>query len=156
MRRSFHCVVTAAVVAAWAASAQAQIVPLLERCEGTVQSFNPMTGALEFAGKGHATVLGLYTVSGNSSAFPLSPTDGLVFGGDTTTTRDGATIKSQFAGVYTVLESGQIEFRVTARWGDGTGRLAGVTGEGEVVALLNGLAPGSAFTYETIGKLGFR
>jgi hypothetical protein len=157
MRRSFICVVTAAfVLAAWTVSAQAQTVPLLERCEGTVQSFNPMTGVLEFAGKGHATVFGLYTVGGSSAAFPLSPTDGLVFGGDTTTTRDGASIKSQFTGVYAVLDPGQIEFRVTARWGDGTGRLAGVTGEGEVVARLDGLAPGSAFTYETVGTLQFR
>jgi len=156
MRRSLNCVVSAAcVLAAWAASAQAQTVPLFERCEGTVQSFNPLTGELGFAGKGRATVLGLYVVEGSSTAIPLSPINGLVSGGDTSTTRDGATIKSEFAGVYEVLDSGKIKFHVFARWGDGTGRLAGVTGEAEVVAVLDGLAPGSAFFYDTIGTLKF-
>ena len=156
MRRSLNCVVSAAFVLAACALAPAQTVPLFEHCEGTVQSFNPATGELVFAGKGRATVFGLYLVGGNSTAIPLSPTDGLVSGDDTTTTRDGATIKSHFAGVYTVLDSGKIEFRVTARWGEGTGRLAGVTGEAEVVALLEGLAPGSAFSYDTVGTLTFR
>ena len=150
MRRTLNCVVSAAfVLAAWTASAQAQTVPLFEHCEGTVQSFNPLTGVLTFAGKGRATVFGLYAVEGSSTAIPLSLTDGLVSGGDTSTTRDGATIKSEFEGVYEVLESGKIKFRVTARWGEGTGRLTGVTGEAEVVAVLDGLAPGSAFAYDT-------
>ena len=156
MRRTLNCVVSAAfVLAAWAASAQAQTVPLFEHCEGTVQSLNPATLELTFAGKGRATVLGLYAVEGSSAAFPLSPTNGLVRGGDTSTTKSGATIKSEFAGVYAVLDSGKIEFRVTAHWGNGTGRLAGVTGQAEVVALLDGLAPGSAFLYDTIGTLKF-
>jgi hypothetical protein len=156
MRRSLNCAVSAAfVLAAWAASAQAQTVPLFEHCEGTVQSLNPATLELTFAGKGRATVLGLYAVEGHSTAIPLSETDGLVFGGDTSTTKDGATIKSEFAGTFEVLASGKIAFRVTARWGEGTGRLTGVTGEAEVVAVLDGLAPGSAFFYDTIGTLTF-
>jgi len=153
MRRSLNCVVSAAcVLAAWAASAQAQTVPLFEHCEGTVQSINLATGELTFAGLGRATVFGPYAVEGSSTA---SFATGQVSGGDTTTTRDGATIKSEFAGVFEVLESGKIRFRVNARWGHGTGRLAGVTGEAEVVALIDGLAPGSAFSYDTIGTLTF-
>ena len=128
---------------------------LTGHCEGTVQSLNPETLELTFAGKGRATVLGLYVVEGNSTAFPRSPTNGLIRGGDTSTTKDGSTIKSEFAGVYEVLDSGKIKFRVTARWGEGTGRLTGVTGEAEVVAVLDGLAPGSAFFYDTIGTLKF-
>lgn len=151
MRRHLNCAVTAAcVLAAWAASAQAQTVPLFERCEGTVKGFNAM-GELGFAGKGLATVLGLYTVEGSATPLP----NGVVFGGDTSTTKDGATIKSEFIGTYEFLESGKIRFRVAVRWGEGTGRLAGVTGEGEVVALLDGLAPGSAFAYDTVGALTF-
>lgn len=156
MRRHLNCAVTATLVlAAWAASAQAQTVPLFEHCEGTVTDFNPLTGELKFAGKGRATVLGLYAVAGSSNAIPLTETNGLVFGGDTSTTLDGATIKTKFEGAYQVLATGQIQFRVMARWGEGTGRLAGVTGEGVVVALLNGLTPGSAFAYDTVGTLTF-
>jgi hypothetical protein len=118
-----------------------------------VQSFNPLTGELGFAGLGRATVLGLYAVEGSSTAIPLSPTSGLVSGGDTSQTRDGATIKTEFAGVYEVLDSGKIAFRVIARFGQGTGRLTGVTGQAEVVAVLDGLAPGSAFSYDTVGTL---
>ena len=150
MRRVLHCVVSVAfVLAAWAASAQAQTVPLFEHCEGTVQSLGP--AGLTFAGKGRATVFGLYTVEGSATPFP----DGTILGGDTSTTRDGATIKSEFAGVYQVLASGKIEFRVIAHWGQGTGRLAGVTGEAEIVAVLDGVTPGSAFFYDTIGTLTF-
>ena len=68
---------------------------------------------------------------------------------------DGSTISGTYEGTYTVLDNGQIQFDVRVLWLEGTGRLEGVTGEADTVAILDGLAAGAAFTYDTEGTLTF-
>ena len=55
----------------------------------------------------------------------------------------------------TVHAADLIEFNVTAVWQDGDGRLAGVTGEAEVTAFLNGVFEGASASYTDEGFLIF-
>jgi hypothetical protein len=48
-----------------------------------------------------------------------------------------------------------VRFDVHVDWLQGTGRLAGVTGQAEVVAIADALVPGGTFEYVTEGTLTF-
>jgi hypothetical protein len=125
-------------------------VPHKERCAGTIRAVLP--GTLFFAGEGNATHFGEYSIVGSNDF----DADGNVLNGEfITTAADGSTISGVYEGTYTPLPNGQVRFDVHVLWLEGTGRLEGVTGEGDVVAILDGVAPDAAFTYQTLGTLTF-
>jgi hypothetical protein len=133
-----------------ASAARAKTEPQKEHCKGTLTSVVP--GTLFFAGRGVATHFGKYTIVGSNDF----DNEGNVLNGRfTTTAADGSTISGIYFGTYTALASGQVRFDVHVLWLEGTGRLAGVTGEADVVALLDGVSPGAAFEYLTRGTLTF-
>jgi hypothetical protein len=137
-----------------AGPAVAQTVPHKERCAGTITTVDlgPHGGTLRFAGTGRATHFGHYAITGSNDF----DDQGTVLNGQfTTTAADGSTIAGMYAGTYTPLPSGQVRFDVHVCWVTGTGRLAGVTGEANVVAILDGVAPNAAFQYVTDGTLTF-
>jgi len=78
---------------------------------------------------------------------------GNVSGHDTLLAADGSTISANYTGTYTPLATGQIRFDLSVTWHTGTGRLTGATGQSNLVAFLDGLAPGAAFRYESLGNL---
>jgi hypothetical protein len=124
------------------------VVPLKEKCSGTVLQVVP--GHLSFAGVGQATYFGKYSMVGSSDFDGL----GNLFNGEfVSTLSDGSTIDGVLSGTYSPLPSGQIRFDVTVTWLNGTGRLVGVTGQADVVAVLDAVAPGAAFRYEGFGSL---
>jgi hypothetical protein len=109
-------------------------------------------GKLHFAGQGNATHFGKYSISGSNEF----DDQGNVKNGEfTTIAADGATISGDFSGTYTVLADGRIRFDVRVHWTQGTGRLAGVTGEANTTAFLTGRQEGASFTYDTLGTLTF-
>ena len=121
-----------------------------EHCRGNAIDVVP--GLMTFAGTGTATHFGRYTIVGRHNVDEL----GNVFNGEfTTTAADGSTISGIHSGTYAPLPSGKIQFNVHVSWLEGTGRLAGVTGEGDVTAVLDAAEPGAAFEYVTRGTLSF-
>jgi hypothetical protein len=141
-----------ALVACWsfAGAAQAQTVPHKEHCTGTLVEVVP--GTLFFAGEGHATHFGDYSITGSND---FDDQGNVTNGQFTTVAADGSTISGTYEGTYTVLADGKIQFKVHVLWLEGTGRLEGVTGEADTVAILDGLEPGAAFEYDTKGTLTF-
>jgi hypothetical protein len=136
---------TAILVGVSNASAE---VPLKQKAGGTILSVVP--GSLTFAAQGKATYFGSYSTTGGAN-FDLL---GNVFGGQLlTTTADGATIQGSISGTYAPLSSGQIQFNLQVTWYSGTGRLAGVTGQADVLAIAEGVAPGAAFQELAFGTL---
>jgi hypothetical protein len=125
-------------------------LPHKERASGTVTAVAP--GFQAFSGSGTATHFGRYTQVGNHNFDEFGNVLNGVF---TTTTADGSTISGTYAGTYTLLPSGNVRFDVHPIWVQGTGRLAGVTGEGDVVAILTGVEVGDTFTYKTTATLTF-
>lgn len=97
----------------------------------------------EFVATGHGTHIGQYTQVGGHNFYP----DGTLEGEFTSTSSDGATISGTYFGTFAPIGGGLFEFDVTAVWLDGTGRLEGVTGIGEVKAILDGNT--GIVTYET-------
>jgi hypothetical protein len=131
-------------------------VPHKEHCTGTLTGTTATS--LQFAGSGTATHFGNYSESGGNNIVPdpMNPLTGLVTDGTfTTITADRATITGIYSGSYTVLGPNSIRFDVVVHWQTGTGRLAGVTGQGNVVAFLDGNTTGSHFEYFTDGTLTF-
>ena len=125
-------------------------VPHKEKCAGVIVDAVP--GTLQFAGVGQSTHFGRYTIEGgNDYDDQGNVTDGVF----TTTAADGSTISGVYKGTYTPLNDGRVRFNVRVLWLTGTGRLAGVTGEADVVAILDGVATGAAFQYVTEGTLTF-
>ena len=123
-------------------------VPLREKAVGTVTSLAP--GHIAFAGVGTATHLGKYTEVGSNDF----DDQGHIFNGQfVITAADGSTISGTYSGTYTPLASGKIQFNVTATYTLGTGRLAGVTGHSNIVAVLDELALGAALQYAGLGTL---
>ena len=61
-----------------------------------------------------------------------------MIGSFTSTAADGSTISGIYYGTFAPIGGGLFEFNVTAEWLVGTGRLEGVTGIGDVVAVLDG------------------
>jgi hypothetical protein len=131
-------------------NSHAHTVPHKEHCAGTLTRVEP--GKLHFAGEGNATHFGKYSISGSNEF----DDQGNVKNGEfTTVAADGATISGDYSGTYTVLADGRIRFDVHVHWTQGTGRLAGVTGEADTTAFLTGLQEGATFTYDTLGTLTF-
>jgi len=145
---------TAALIAAFVAlpaPAAAEVtVPHFEHCAGTMTALEP--GTLFFGGTGHATHFGKYEIVGSND---FDEAGNVLNGEFTTTAADGSTISGIYSGTYTALPSGAIRFDVHVEWLEGTKRLASVTGEADVVAILDALAPGAAFEYVTEGTLTF-
>jgi hypothetical protein len=141
-----------------ASPAHAQVtVPHKEHCKGTLTDVllptptHPLPSLL-FAGVGQATHFGKYSVEGSNDF----DDQGNVLNGEfTTTVADGSTISGVYEGTYTPLPDGTVRFDVHVLWLEGTGRLAGVTGEADTVAFLDGVFPGAAFEYFTDGTLTF-
>jgi hypothetical protein len=133
-------------------------VPHKERCRGTLIDVlppgpdNPLPSLL-FAGEGRATHFGKYSIEGSNDFNPL--TGEVLNGRFTTTAANGSTISGVYAGTFTPLPDGRTRFDVHVLWLEGTGRLAGVTGAADVVAVLDGTEAGSAFEYVTLGTLTF-
>jgi hypothetical protein len=143
-------VLTVAAGLSLAEPAPAQTVPHKEHCAGTLVDVVP--GTLFFAGAGHATHFGHYTITGSNEFDALNH----VFNGAfTSIAADDSTISGMYEGRYEFLPTGQIQFIVHVCYLVGTGRLEGVTGEADTVAILDGLAPGDAFVYDTEGYLTF-
>jgi len=143
-------VLNLAFVGIAAAQGKTVTVPHKEACQGTLTNVVP--GQLFFAGIGNATHFGRYAIQGSNN---FDDKGNVLNGVFTTTTADGATISGIYAGTYTPLPDGKVRFDVNVRWLTGTGRLRGVTGQASVVAILDGVAPGAAFVYQTTGTLTF-
>ena len=129
-------------------SAAAPEAPFKEKGVGTVSSVVP--GHLSFAGSGTASHLGKFTEVGSNDF----DDQGNIFNGHfTTTASDGATVSGVYSGTFAPQPSGKIQFNLTVTWLEGTGRLTGATGQLNVVALLDAVAPGATFEYEGLGSV---
>jgi hypothetical protein len=125
-------------------------LPHREQCSGILTDVQP--GVLFFAGSGVASYFGRYSIEGSNNFDNLgNVTDGVF----TTMAADGSTISGIYFGTYAPLAGTQVRFNVHVEWQQGTGRLEGVTGQAEVVAILEDVAPGAAFEYVTDGTLTF-
>jgi hypothetical protein len=111
-------------------------------------------GRQEFAGAGFGTHLGRYTESGGHQfTAPNEDGVGLVLNGRfTSVAADGATLSGTYFGTYTAQADGRVRFEVTAVYQGGTGRLSGVTGRADAVAVVQ--ADG-ALHFDTLGSLTF-
>jgi hypothetical protein len=147
--RWFVASTAAAVIVATAAAVSAT-VPYKERGTGTVT--NVVGNRIFFAGGGKATHLGKYTLTG-SNDFDL--VGNIQNGQVTSTAANGATLSGTYAGTYTPLPTGQLKFDVHVQWSTGTDQLAGVTGAANVVAIIDGISPGSPYVLDGIGQLLF-
>lgn len=124
------------------------LAPLKQRCAGTLTTVVP--GHLTYSGQGQATHFGNYGILGSADFDGI----GNIFNGhDDVTAADGSTIEGSYSGTYTPLASGQLRFDVTVTWSNGTGRFTGVTGQSNVVAFVDAVAPGAAFQYVGLGNL---
>jgi len=122
--------------------------PFKEKGVGTVMVLAP--DHIEFAGVGTATHLGKYTEVGGND---LDALGNITNGQFTITAADGSTLSGVYSGTYAPLSTGEIQFTLDVDYQVGTGRLTGVTGEAEVVAVLGTLAPGAKFKYFGVGNL---
>jgi hypothetical protein len=126
----------------------AATVPMKERATGALVTFVP--GQMSYTGQGHATHLGHYKVTGSANFDAL----GNVFNGQfTQVAADGSTLSGTHSGTYAPVPSGQIRFDVDLVWVSGTGRFAGATGQGDLVAFLAAPVPGGTLSYEATGSL---
>jgi hypothetical protein len=123
------------------------VVPLKQKAAGVVTDIVP--GHLSYAAAGQATHFGNYTVLGDAQFDSI----GNVSGTDALLAADGSTLQANYTGTYTPLSTGQIRFDLSVTWHTGTGRLAGAVGQSNLVAILDGLAPGAAFRYESLGSI---
>ncbi len=115
----------------------------------------------EYEGTGVANPLGRYNFAG-SHILKFEPPPGIgeegahgsVLGEFTTTTPDGSTITGTYAGTFRRVE-GVVRFDLTVLFGEGTGRLDGVTGEAVTSVIATGASPGNPFTWTSEGFLTF-
>jgi hypothetical protein len=127
-------------------------VPWKAKADGQITNSVPPTadspGRMDFVAVGTSTHLGLYTEVGGADILA----DGTVANGTyTKTAADGSTISGTYSGTFQFLSPTEIEFDVTTPVTGGTGRFAGVTGTGQLVAVLD-LATG-LFHYKKTGTL---
>jgi hypothetical protein len=135
-----------ALVGVFGRSADAgHFVPHRESTDGHLTSqINPSAdnplGTQTWVAAGKATHMGNYTeVGSHNFTAPDAQGVGLILNGVfTSTAADGSTISGTYSGTYQLLANNMVEYHVTPIWVQGTGRLAGITGQGDVVALLNG------------------
>jgi hypothetical protein len=128
----------------------------LESVDGQVTSVvppnqdHPHTTLMTAVGAGWATQLGHYTETFRQEiTAPNAQGVGQILDGRfTSTAADGSTISGTYSGTYTLLGNNMVRYNVTPIWTEGTGRLAGITGQGTVVAVLN-TATG-AFHFDTV------
>jgi hypothetical protein len=142
-RRTALAVVAAGILC-FAGAAQAQTVPHRESVDGQTILVVPPTEdhpfiAMTSAGEGRGTQLGRYTeVFAHDITIPDAKGKGQILHGKfTSTAADGSTITGSYLGTYAILAGNIVRFDVTPIWKEGTGRLAGITGQGTAVAFLN-------------------
>jgi hypothetical protein len=108
---------------------------------------NPV-GELEYVVQGNMTLLGRVTARGTSFFTPdlrRLPTSFYV-----ARAADGSTITGRYSGTVTPIPgTPNFAFADEVVWGEGTGRLAGVTGRSRLTGVLNGLT--GAFVWEHRG-----
>jgi hypothetical protein len=140
---SFVLLLSVITLAPLAKADGAQPVPHKEHCLATITTFTADT--IEYAGSGNATHLGRYTIVGGHHY----DADGNLFDGDfVSTAADGSTLFGVYTGTTTILPDGTGRSDLHVQWIGGTGRLAGVSGEGDVVCF-HGLIVGAALEYFT-------
>ncbi len=152
LRRAALAVATLAVLTL-AGTAQAQTVPLRGSGEGQViRQVNPTpenpVGEQEYVAEGHLTLLGRISVHGTT----FFTADGRVLPPSffVVTAADGSTIAGRYSGTFAPIPgTPNLEFTVEAVWGEGTGRLAGLTGRSTITAVLDGLT--GAFDWQMRG-----
>lgn len=147
---AFSVVAAIATTLGLAGPAWAQTVPHKERASGVLTSIVPITednpvGSMEFAAEGNASHVGRYSQVGGHDFFA----DGTLVGTFTTTAADGSVISGIYYGTFAPIGGTLFQFNVTAEWLEGTGRLTGVTGVAEVVAILD--AATGEVHYDTLG-----
>jgi hypothetical protein len=135
-------------------------VPHRESTDGQLtSSINPTAtnplGSQTWVAKGKATHMGNYSeVGGHNFTAPNALGVGLIlYGKFSSTAADGATISGTYSGTYTLLANNMVQYTVTPIYVQGTGRLAGVTGKGTAVALLNGTT--GTFHFDTVATWTF-
>jgi hypothetical protein len=154
MRRLFKSLVPAlAVVGLTLASpAFAAEVPHKEKSSGTINTsalISPTVAFQAFSGTGLATQMGAYTQTGSHKANLVT---GEIYDGEfTSVAADGSTISGIYFGSFTLNPDGSATYKVTALWLEGTGRLEGVTGSADVVAVVSGTTAGSTYRYTDEG-----
>ena len=123
-------------------------VPYKEKGFGVVTSLAP--GHIEFASSGTATHIGKFTEIGGAD---FDDQGHITSGAFVFTAKDGSTLSGTLFGTYAPLPTGELQFTLNASYQVGTGRFTGVTGQAEVVAVLQSLVPGAAFQYQGLGSL---
>ena len=143
---SFRHVVLAAAALAFLGASSAlagPIVPLKGSGTGrTIGVVNPTpqnpVGRLDYVVEGNMTLLGRITARGTSFFTPdlrRLPTSFYV-----ATAADGSTIIGRYIGIVTPIPgTPDLAFIDDVVWGEGTGRLAGVTGRSTLTGVVNGL-----------------
>lgn len=151
LRRAFLAPAMAvAAIAATATPSTTVVVPHFEHCVGTLDTIT--ADSMEFSGRGRATHFGRYWIAGGHDYDQFG---NVTNGQFVTTTADGSTIAGTYSGTFTPQADGSIDFEVVVDWLVGTGRLDGVTGHAEVVAVVDSATPGAGLEYFTDGFLTF-
>lgn len=128
-------------------------VPYRDRCEGQLTALIPPTaanplGTIAGTARGVGTHAGLFTNQGMTNF----TADGRVLNGRfTDTAADGSTYSGTYSGTFTPIAPNVFRFNLRVLILRGTGRLAGVTGVVDTVAVAN-LATGR-FHFESVGTL---
>jgi hypothetical protein len=154
-RRVLAIVATAGILSLVSTATADSPVPHKEKGAGHIDSLSFPSATIavqEWSGGGMATHLGNYTQSGIHA---IDLTTGAISGTFTTTASDGSTLQGHYDGYVVMNPDGSVGYFVTAFWDVGTGRLAGVTGVGDVVAIAESPLPGAAYSYVTDGELQF-
>jgi hypothetical protein len=152
---------TAAALLCWTAPVLAgQTVSYKDYVEGTAtldRSNFPPTVGVQISGTGNGMHLGRFQVDGGHRLVFTSPQGGTVPGQAIYTTENGSTIQITYTGTFTNGPNHRL-LDLQAQLGQGTGRLAGVTGSVATIVIVSPV-PGSAidttFTYTSEGTLTF-
>jgi hypothetical protein len=115
-------------------------VPHWGSCTGRVVDVVP--GTLYFTGQCQLCHIGNRSMSGSSD---FDDQGNLSNGQLTKVTEDGSILAGTYWGTYSPQPTGQVILILFLEWGEGTGRLAGITGEAVVLGVTEGLMPGAAW-----------
>jgi hypothetical protein len=158
---TFGITLTAAALLCWPAQVLAgQTVSYKDSVEGTA-TLEPSlpTVLVQILGTGEGSHLGRFQVNGGHTLLftPPPTTGGTVNGQATYTVKDGSTIQITYSGTFTNGPNHRL-LDLQAQFGQGTGRLAGVTGSAATIVIVSPV-PGSpldtTFTYTSEGTLTF-